>query len=312
MDEAEGEIVAFFFPAAGHAFVVGVELTLRVAETRVDERALGERVFVAEGSRVDLGVGDLAVVGVVDVGVHVADAGLHSAAENVERRGEMHAIAGVGNGTLVELDVAFVIVEDAVFVEEAHIVKDGTRVTGILEVLGGEIGLHEAEVIGTGEVERPGILKVHVRLEFGAVAVGDGGVLVRPVDESGEVEGAGLSFSTESGIAVVGSLVFVRVAHGVLGIDRHASEFRRNVGDRVVIAARVVGHDGVVAGDVVGPARGQSGGHGAVEANGARVGDERAHAAGVDCTEPALDEERGFAVKQLAVRLEGARVGLEA
>ena len=312
MDEAEGEIVAFFFPAAGHAFVVGVELTLRVAETRVDERALGERVFVAEGSRVDLGVGDLAVVGVVDVGVHVADAGLHRAAENVERRGEMHAIAGVGNGTLVELDVAFVIVEDAVFVEEAHIVKDGTRVTGILEVLGGKIGLHEAEVIGTGEVERPGILKVHVRLEFGAVAVGDGGVLVRPVDESGEVEGAGLSFSTESGVAVVGSLVFVRVAHGVLGIDRHAGEFRRNVGDRVVIAARVVGHDGVVAGDVVGPARGQSGGHGAVEANGARVGDERAHAAGVDRTEPALDEERGFAVKQLAVRLEGARAGLEA
>ena len=49
MDEAEDEIVAFFFPAAGHAFVVGVELTLRVAETRVDERALGERVFVAEG-----------------------------------------------------------------------------------------------------------------------------------------------------------------------------------------------------------------------------------------------------------------------
>ena len=67
-----------------------------------------------------------------------------------------------------------------------------------------------------------------------------------------------------------------------------------------------------MAGDVVGPARGQSGGHGAVEANGARVGDERAHAAGVDCTEPALDEERGFAVKQLAVRLEGARAGLEA
>ena len=119
-------------------------------------------------------------------------------------------------------------------------------------------------------------------------------------------------FSTESGVAVVGSLVFVRVAHGVLGIDRHAGEFRRNVGDRVVIAARVVGHDGVVAGDVVGPARGQSGGHGAVEADGARVGDERAHTAGVDCTEPALDEERGFAVKQLAVRLEGARVGLEA
>lgn len=51
---------------------------------------------------------------------------------------------------------------------------------------------------------------------------------------------------------------------------------------------------------------------GAVEANGARVGDERAHAAGVDYTEPALDEERGFAVKPLAVRLEGARVGLEA
>ena len=137
VDSGDGSLVII---AILGALVIGVHV---VAGTAVDERALGERIFVADGEGVALNV--VRSRGLI-FGIHVADEDLGRTAEggNVSTNGKTEAVKRTGLASLNHLDGK----------------------ASVLEVLRGDVELGNAEVVVTTEADGQGIVLFAKRLAF--------------------------------------------------------------------------------------------------------------------------------------------------
>lgn len=132
VDSGDGSLV---ISASDESLVIGVHV---VAGTAVDERALGERIFVTDGEGVALNV--VSSRGLI-FGIHVADENLGRTAEggNVSTNGKTEAVK------LTHL---------------LHILNHLDGKVRVLEVLRGDVELGNAEVVVTTEADGQGIFNV--------------------------------------------------------------------------------------------------------------------------------------------------------
>ena len=145
IDGGDGSLVIMAFEGN---LVIGVHV---VAGTAVEERTLGERIFVADGEGVALNVlSSRALV----FGIHVADEDLGRTAEggNASTNGKTEAVKLASILLVVNLL--------------------DTKV-GILEVLRGDVELGNAEVIVAAEADGQGIFNI-LLAEGLEVRLGDG------------------------------------------------------------------------------------------------------------------------------------------
>ena len=140
------------------SLVIGVH---RVTGTAVDERALGERIFVADGEDIALHV--VSVLISLVFGIHVADEGLGRTAEGGNVSADSHTVA---------------IVLNAKRLANLRVLKGRDCDVGILEVLASNVELGNAEVVVTTEADGQRIFNILLAE----------GLDVRLGDDTGEVE----------------------------------------------------------------------------------------------------------------------------
>ena len=210
VDSGDGSLVIM----ASLDLVIGVHV---VAGTAVDERALGERIFVADGEGVALEV--LSIFSSLVFGIHVAD-------ENLGRTTESGNISTDGKAEAVEL-LALLVARLGIGIMAVDLL-DGK--VGILEVLASDVELGNAEVVVTTEADGQGIFNVLLAE----------GLEVRLGDNTGEVEVAGREGSAEGVLTVNGGGTFAAVfsavlLEGVLSENIEAGKRRGLVGDLKVV-----------------------------------------------------------------------------
>ena len=152
-DSGDGSLVI----ATSFNLVIGVDV---VAGTAVDERALGERIFVTDGEGVALEV--LSLFSSLVFGIHVAD-------ENLGRTTEGGNVSTDGKAEAVEL-LALLVARLGIGVIAVDLL-DGK--VGILEVLASNVELGNAEVVVTTEANGQRIFNV-LLAEGVDVRLGDG------------------------------------------------------------------------------------------------------------------------------------------